>query len=142
MFDWPGTSDPTAWLSTGDALDFMAGLSAEGWAGVRARNRDLALRGRGLLCEALGIGAPAPASMIGSIAGVPLPAGGPASEESLFFGDPLQRALLERHGIEAPVNPWPSAPDRVLRISAQVYNTTDEYARLADALREELDGGS
>lgn len=54
---------------------------------------------------------------------------------------------LARHwtldpGIEVPVVPWPAAPQRLIRLSAQVYNTLDQYTRLADALRESFAYGS
>jgi hypothetical protein len=33
---------------------------------------------------------------------------------------------------------WPAPPRRLVRVSAQLYNRTAQYARLADALRKEL----
>jgi isopenicillin-N epimerase len=33
---------------------------------------------------------------------------------------------------------WPAPPKRLLRISAQLYNSPEQYSRLAQALREEL----
>ena len=50
------------------------------------------------------------------------------------FGDPLQDALFDQFRIEVPVMPWPSPPKRLLRISAQLYNSIDQYSKLADAL--------
>jgi isopenicillin-N epimerase len=41
------------------------------------------------------------------------------------------------HHIEVPVIAWPRAPRRLLRISAQRYNTIGDYDRLAAALRAE-----
>jgi isopenicillin-N epimerase len=52
--------------------------------------------------------------------------------------DPLQDQLLARHGIEVPVIPWPGFPKRLLRISAQLYNSRQQWELLAGALREEL----
>ena len=74
-FDFTGTQDPTAWLVIPEAIRFMGSLLPGGWEELRARNRALVLRGRAILCEALGIAAPAPESMIGSLATVPLPPG-------------------------------------------------------------------
>jgi len=54
----------------------------------------------------------------------------------------MQDTLLERYGIEVPVIPWPAAPQRLVRLSAQVYNTLDQYQLLADALRDLFANGS
>ena len=55
-----------------------------------------------------------------------------------LFGDPLQDALLDQHSIEVPIMPWPKLGNRVLRVSAQLYNEERDYVRLADALRQLL----
>ena len=104
--------------------------------------RTLALAGRSLLCAALQIEPPCPEDLIGSLASVPIPAQPtPGIPSSPLFADPLQDRLLQEHGIEVPIIPWP-APDgpgqpqpRLLRISAQLYNALPQYQRLADALR-------
>jgi isopenicillin-N epimerase len=135
-FDWPGTFDPTACLCVPTSLRFMASLADGGWPEVMRRNRDLALHARDLLCAQLGIDRPAPDEMLGSMAAVPLP-DGPAYVPTLI-GDPLQDALLFEHRIEVPIVPWPSQPRRLLRVSAQLYNTIEDYETLIGALRELL----
>jgi isopenicillin-N epimerase len=117
-FDWMGTSDPTAWLSLPFAIDFFD------WEKSREHNRALALEGRRILCEALGVPPLAPESMIGSLAAVALPDGDAFD---------LQRRLWERK-IEVPIVPWPAPPRRLVRISAQLYNHADQYRELATAL--------
>ena len=47
---------------------------------------------------------------------------------------PLQDWLRTQHRIEVPVMPWPAPPKRLLRISAQLYNSLPQYELLADAL--------
>lgn len=133
-FDWVGTDDPTAVLSIPRALDFMQSLLPGGWSELRERNRELALEGRRILCAALAIGEPAPASMIGSLAAVPLPDGLPGAAVPALYGDPLQDRLYFDHRIEVPVIAWPAPPRRLLRISAQIYNGREDYERLAEAL--------
>ena len=136
-FDWTGTFDPTPLLCVPDSLRAVASLVSGGWPDVMRRNRALALHARDLLCGALSIDRPAPDEMLGAMAAVPLPDGTQSTAPALY-GDPLQDRLFERHRIEVPVVPWPHPPKRLLRISAQLYNTPDEYERLCNALRAEL----
>ena len=133
-FDWVGTDDPTAVLCVPEAIRFMGSLLPGGWPELRARNRDLALQGRRILCEALEIAPPCPETMIGSLASLPLGDGSAEPSSSPLYADPLQQNLLDRHGIEVPIIPWPAAPHRLIRISAQIYNRPDDYALLAQAL--------
>jgi len=138
-FGWTGTSDPTACLAVPEALRFMGGLIPGGWPEITAQNRALALAARKVLCDALHIAVPCPDDCIGSMAAVPLPDNsGSEHPPAPHFLDPLQDALLARHSIEVPVIPWPGFPKRLLRISAQMYNSPKQYQRLAEALRDEL----
>ena len=133
-----GTVDPTAAMCVGTAIRFMGGLLPGGWPEVRERNRNLVLEGRRLMCEALAIDPPCPDTMIGSLAAVPLPPGSPEPPTSALYADPLQERLLDDWNIEVPVIPWPAPPERLIRISAQVYNRAEHYERLASALTEVL----
>lgn len=135
-FDWTGTSDPTPFLCVPAALDFMAELLPGGWPEIRRRNRELALAARGILAAALEVEPPAPEEMIGSLVSLPLPDGSPEPPVSALYVDPLQEELLARYRIEVPIVPWPAAPRRLVRISAQLYNAEDDYRRLGAALRE------
>jgi isopenicillin-N epimerase len=136
-FDWTGTADPTAVLCVPAALRAMAARVPGGWPEVMARNRALALAGRRILCDALGVAPPCPDEMVGSLAAVVLPDGAAAASSTPLYADPLGDALLEEHHIEVPVIswPWPAPPRRLVRISAQLYNEPSDYARLAEALR-------
>ncbi len=111
-------------------------MCPRGWPEVRSRNHDLAVRARTILCEALGVEPPCPEAMLGTMASVPLPEGGPPPAESALYLDPLQDVLLDRWGIEVPVAPWPTPSQRLLRVSAQLYNEAAQYERLAAALRQ------
>jgi isopenicillin-N epimerase len=141
-FDWPGTFDPTPFLCVGEAIELMGSLLPGGWPALRRRNRDLALAGRALAGEALGIGPPAPPEMIGSLAALPLWDGAPETASSVLAGDPLQAELLRRHGLELPVFTWPAPPRRLVRLSAQAYNGIDDYRLLGRALREMREAAS
>jgi isopenicillin-N epimerase len=138
-FGWTGTLDPTACLSVPEALRFVGSLAPGGWTEVMTRNCALALEGRKILCQTLEIAPPCPEGCLGAMASVPLP-DAREHERSLppLYMDPLQDQLLARHAIEVPVIPWPGFPKRLLRISAQLYNSSAQCQWLADALRELL----
>jgi isopenicillin-N epimerase len=132
-FDWTGTADPTACLTVPEAIRYMGSLLSGGWPALMAHNRSTALAARDRLAAALGVAAPAPDSMIGSLAALPVPAGFfPAAPPRTR--DPLQAALFERHRLELPVFTWAALSCRILRVSAQVYNAAADYERLAQAL--------
>jgi isopenicillin-N epimerase len=134
-FGWTGTWDASAYLAVPEALRFLQSLLPGGWRTIMQRNRALALAGREILCKALGIAVPCPAERIGSLASIPLhPATDTAPPSSPLYADPLQDRLREEFHIEVPVIPWPAPPQRVLRISAQLYNSLPQYERLAEAL--------
>ena len=48
------------------------------------------------------------------------------------FQDELRRV----YKIEAPIIPWPERPKRLLRVSAQLYNSLPQYEKLAVAMRK------
>ena len=138
-FGWQGTWDATAALSVPEAIRFIGSRLPGGWPAVMARNRALALAGRKIIGDALGVGAACPEAFIGSMAVVLLPDAPADAWPRLPFNEyPLQDALRQKHRIEVPVVPWPAAPKRMVRISAQLYNSLPQYETLAKALAEEL----
>lgn len=133
-FDWPGTFDPTAWLSIPTALEANGRMLPGGWPAVRAHSRALALRGRDTVLAAVGGDAPCSDDMIGTMATVALPDAPEAPCVDAFTRDPLQLALVTRHKIEVPILSWPAPPRRWVRLSAWLYNHEDQYATLAKTL--------
>jgi isopenicillin-N epimerase len=136
-FDWTGTSDPTAWLCIPEAIRYIGGLLAGGWPEVMATNHALALAARDLLCGELGVDAPAPDAMLGSMASVPLPAPAPGSPAARLDSERLCAWFRER-GVRTWVY---SLPRPLLRVSAQLYNDIGQYRQLASLLAEALHGG-
>ena len=131
-FDWTGTWDPTAYLAVPEALRFIESLVPGGWAEIMRRNHELVLRGRDIVANALNVAPPVPDDMLGSMASLPLPDADPNTPGG--DQDPLHNRLLDEFNIEVPVMPWPHHPKRLIRISAQVYNSIEDYERLASAL--------
>jgi isopenicillin-N epimerase len=141
-FDWGGTDDPTPYLCIPAALRFFRDLLPGGFPEVMRRNHALAVRGRKILCEALDAPPPAPEEMLGSLASVPLPDSKVAlSPERGIFWHPLQKAIYEKHRVEAPVMIFPASPRQLIRIAAQIYNDDSDVRALAKALRAELPAG-
>jgi isopenicillin-N epimerase len=139
-FDWMGTPDPTGFLVLPDAIRLVGSLDPQGWPGLMASNRTLALGARSRLQEALGSEPIAPESMIASLASVRIPSGPWSDAESLE----LNRSVHDVDGIEVPITGWPvrgardavtdDAEQVVVRLSAQRYNEPGDYEALADAL--------
>ena len=131
--DWTGTSDPTPYLCVPHAIKEMASLYPGGWADLRSKNRELALQGRNMLLEVTGGAAPCPDEMISHLAGILLPEDTTPYEG--FYEDPLQDALIAEHAVQVPIMRWPALKARILRISAQAYNSPAQFEHLASALK-------
>ena len=138
LFDWGGTDDPTPFLCIPEAIRFLGSLLPGGWSALMQRNRELALTGRALLCDALGIPQPAPAEMIGSLAAVPLPDSEGPPPPAGSMNDPLQRTIYDRYRVEVPIFVFPRHPRRLVRIAAQLYNSRAQIELLARVLTEVL----
>lgn len=154
-FDYLGTTDQTAFMSIPASITAMADIARDflslpantpsraAWSAIMARNHDLAIKARDLLCRALSIEPPAPANILGSIATIILPPHPPAlmarlRQRPTNYHDALQDALIHRHHIQVPVWSVEGRPHRTLRISVQLYNSIEQYEYLSAALKEEL----
>ena len=136
-FDWTGTQDISGWCALPAVIEGMADLVDGGWEGIMQHNHELAIQGRDILCDRLGIEQPCPNEMIACISTIRLP-GEILSKEKMHEPDPLHHILSEKYNIQVPVWTWPSPAGRYLRISAQLYNSIEQYEQLADALVNEL----
>ena len=137
-FDWTGTRDISAACSIPATIEYMANMVDGGWPAIMKHNHDLAIEGRRVLCQRLGIEVPCPEEMITCIATLSLPHSGEEGGIPLHEPDPLHKVLQDKYGIQVPVWSWESPKGRYIRISAQLYNHIDEYHYLADALAAEL----
>jgi isopenicillin-N epimerase len=137
-FDWTGTHDPTPFLCLPAVLGFMSSQLPQGWAEVMAHNRALALQARQILCDALEQEIPCPEEMIGAITAIPLPSSFGVPKYGANGIDTLQDWLWETYSIEVPIIPWVNPTQRLVRVSAQLYNDVEQYRYLAEALRSSV----
>jgi isopenicillin-N epimerase len=141
-FDWQGTDDPSAWLCVGEAIRFLATLVPGGLEGLMRRNHELAVAASRMLSSRLPFRTICPEAMLGSMSALALP----IDAEGTTVADAdapvplprLGRQLPEQFGIEVPVFYWPAMPRTLLRISAQAYNSLNQYVRLAETLERLL----
>jgi isopenicillin-N epimerase len=137
-FMWNGTPDPTPALCAADSIDFIQSLHSEGWSGVMKSNRQKALNARRAICSALEVEPPCPDSMVGSMAAIPLAEPSSSSARSPDWMDPLQKWLKQEKRIVVPVTEISESSSRMIRISAQLYNSPEQYLYLAHSLAEYL----
>jgi isopenicillin-N epimerase len=136
-FDWVGTADLSAVASTNFTLQEMAAMVPGGWDEIYSRNHDLVVAGATVIRGRLGTPPMAPDSMFGSMAIVELPGGMPDPPQWPSLSA-LQTILDEKYKIPVPIIAWPTRATRLIRLSAHLYNSIEQYEYLADALAAEL----
>jgi isopenicillin-N epimerase len=141
-FDYVGTDDYTKVLAMTASIRFFESVVQGGWQTTMEANHRLVMQGRDILVTRLarfGLASTAPDSANGTMTTLMLPEpAGDLAKRSTQYDDALQDRLVEIYKCVIPI--WRLSCDnrRVFRISAQLYNTIEEYAALADALEQEL----
>lgn len=124
-FRWQGTDDYTAYLSIPRAIAFLEELGA---AEVCGYNLGLARAGRDVVSSQAALPAPLSEDEMSAMALFELPDG---LASDLDGADAFMRAMSDK-GFEVAANPFGGRG--YLRLSAQIYNTLDDFALLAAAL--------
>jgi isopenicillin-N epimerase len=139
--DVMATQDPTPYLGMGAAITFMGSLLPGGWPALMDANHALALEARDVLRDALDVEPLVIDDMVGSLVAVPLWRPGWAPPHGT--GAVIHERLFHEHRIEVPIYevPTPSTAGdgsaesiTFVRISAQHYNSIEQYRRLAPIL--------
>ncbi|HYF16143.1 MAG TPA: aminotransferase class V-fold PLP-dependent enzyme [Phycisphaerales bacterium] len=138
-FDYQGTDDYSAFCCLPASVKAVGEMHPGGWPGVMRQNHETIVRARRVVCGALGVEPHTPDAMIGSMCSIKLPEP-PAHMRArpTCYDDALQDVLLEKYRIVTPIWRLPSTDERVIRISAQLYNTPAQYEYLAAVLKTEL----
>ncbi|MET8120770.1 aminotransferase class V-fold PLP-dependent enzyme [Micromonospora sp. NPDC005189] len=124
--EWQATLDYTPWLAAPAGLFTLRSLGLDR---VRAHNSALAAYGQRVVGDALGVPPaqlPDPGGPGVSLRLIPLPAG---TAPTIDAARALQTRIGERLAAEVAVMSW--SGQGWLRLTGQVYNTADEYERLA-----------
>jgi isopenicillin-N epimerase len=123
-FDWTGTFDPVTLLAVPAAMDFWETL---GWEAVRRRQRALVDDGAARVAAALGTTAPVREQFRAAMRIIELPV-----RLTTDRARQIETALSEQHQVEVSLM---TLDDRDwVRVCGQIYNSTADYDRLADAL--------
>jgi isopenicillin-N epimerase len=138
--EFAGTLDYTPWLAAPAGLHLLRTFGADE---VRAHNADLATQGQRLVASAIAASAEddllelARDGRLGDVGVsmrlVPCPPGMAADAAA---AEELRNRLATEYRIEVPVVSWQGR--RFLRLSAQIYNSIEDYERLGDAVRQLL----
>ncbi|WP_433688503.1 aminotransferase class V-fold PLP-dependent enzyme [Micromonospora carbonacea] len=131
--EWQATLDYTSWLAAPAGVWTLRSLGVER---VRAHNAALAAYGQRVLGDALGVppaDLPEPGGPTVAMRIVPLPDG---LATTIDAARALRERIAEELSAEVAVMSW--AGRGWLRVCGQVYNTPDEYERLAARLPARL----
>ncbi len=137
QFFWDGTHDYSSYLCIKDAIETMPSIIEGTWTDIQKQNRELVLKAGKYIANKLQAEVPVPDTMVGSILNIPLPDGNIPSTK-FHTNTVLQNILFKKYNIEAPIFNFPAAPKQWLRISAQLYNSIEQYEYLCDCLLQEL----
>jgi isopenicillin-N epimerase len=127
--EWQATLDYTPWLAAPVGVWTLRSLGVDR---VRAHNAALAAYGQRVLADALGVAPadlPEPGGPTVAMRIVPLPAG---LATTIDAARALRTRIAERLAAEVAVASWHGRG--WLRLCGQVYNSPDEYERLAARL--------
>ena len=133
-FTWAGTRNPSARIMAGETIAYMDGLFSKGWGEIIERNHTLAVEVRALLCAELNISVPCQNDFFGSMFTVPL--------SSINIIDPnselnpavqIYNYTMQNFGFGMYIEPFEG--QFLLRCSCHIYNTIEEYKKIAEAIK-------
>lgn len=134
-FSWQGTKDISTFLTISDSIDYFEKIYPGGWRNMMEANHKLVYEAGQKICREFDIEPGYPESMVGSIFGIPF-----FEESNYLYGklnkmSELQEKLFSEYNIEVIVSFFPKAPQRILRISSQIYNSIEQYQYLIDCIK-------
>ncbi|HNW81806.1 MAG TPA: aminotransferase class V-fold PLP-dependent enzyme, partial [bacterium] len=119
-FDWSGTMDYTNYACVGKTIDYLENKVSGGWNGIMKRNHELVITGRNIITKELHLDQYLPDELIGSMATIKL--NSTADIDPKTGIDLIQMELLDKYNIETVITTLYPTKQRILRISAALYN--------------------
>ena len=135
-FDWSGTMDYTSHACVGKTIEYLRDNIDGGWNEIMKRNHELAITGRNIIAKELHLDQYLPDELIGSMATIKL--NSTAVIDPSTGLDIIQIELLDKYNIETVITTLYPTKQRILRISAALYNNENDYELLAEALKMTL----
>ena len=133
-FDWSGTMDYTNYACVGKTIEHLENKVAGGWNYIMKRNHELAVTGRNIIAKELQLDQYLPDELIGSMATIKLNSTAVIDPKTGI--DLIQLELLDKYSIETVITTLYPTKQRILRISAALYNNENDYEKLAGALKK------
>lgn len=136
-FDWSGTMDYTSHACVGKTIEYLRDNIDGGWNEIMKRNHELAITGRNIIAKELHLDQYLADELIGSMATIKL--NSTAVIDPSTGLDIIQIELLDKYNIETVITTLYPTKQRILRISAALYNNENDYELLAEALKMTLE---
>jgi isopenicillin-N epimerase len=133
---WSGTADYTAYCCVKPVIEYLSEVFTGGWPAIMEHNRRLVLKGRDIILNSLQLKDYTPEEMTGSMATFKL--NSKTELDSKTGLDTLAIKLFDKYKIEAVIPRLHQTDERILRISAHIYNSEEDYHILGNALKELL----
>ncbi|MEZ5047131.1 MAG: aminotransferase class V-fold PLP-dependent enzyme [Chitinophagaceae bacterium] len=137
QFLWDGTHDYSAYVCIKDAITFFEHIIPDSWAGIQKHNHQLAWEYGNKIVTILDTEPSAPENMIGNLYTFSI-----RNLKRLIDKYPTTMALntyfYEQYKIEMPFFAFPDDNNIYGRISAQLYNSPEQYEYLISCLKKEM----
>ncbi|HPV22319.1 MAG TPA: hypothetical protein PK102_11860, partial [bacterium] len=130
------TMDYTSHACVGKTIEYLRDNIDGGWNEIMKRNHELAITGRNIIAKELHLDQYLADELIGSMATIKL--NSTAVIDPSTGLDIIQMKLLDEYKIEALITTLYPTGERILRISAALYNNENDYELLAEALKMTL----
>jgi len=135
-FFWPGTTDPSPILCVPDSIEYMATLMPGGWEAIMKRNHEVCMRARDYFCRELGLTPSCPDEMNAGMCIMELPRMGEIDPPGYKDADAVQDRIYREYDLELPLWYWSQPPRRTTRLSAQLYNSDEQFRYAAGILKK------